>query len=227
MNSASVPAKVAILIAVYNGGRHLAEVLGGLKGHPVEVWVSDDGSTDGSPELAREMGATVLVSDKRTGKGGALRRGIEGMLQDAPDLDWVIFMDGDGQHLPEEIPRFLAAMTEERELIVGSRMEEAEDIPAYRRITNQIGSLILAWISGAYIPDTQCGYRAVRVNLLRRLSLESFGFEIETEMLLRSVQRGARLGVVPVTPVYGGQGSHFRPVHDTFRICMAGLRYAR
>jgi hypothetical protein len=77
------------------------------------------------------------------------------------------------------------------------------------------------------VPDTQCGYRAIRADLAQRLELESDGFEIETEMLLKSLLQGARWKAVPVSAVYNGERSHYRPVADTFRICMAALRYVR
>ena len=92
---------------------------------------------------------------------------------------------------------------------------------------NRIGSEILRWMSGQSVPDTQCGFRALRTSLLKPLSLESSGFEIETEILLKSLRLGAQWRAVPVSAVYDGQGSHYRPVYDTYRICMAALRYVR
>ena len=101
------------------------------------------------------------------------------------------------------------------------------NFPAYRLVTNKAGTEVIRWMSGHAVPDTQCGFRAVRSSLLRRLTLESDAFEIETEMLLKALHEGARWRTVAVSAVYSGQGSHFVPVRDTFRICMSALRYVR
>ncbi len=216
---------VRILIPCHNGGQRLAGVLRGLAPLGLPVLVVDDGSTDGSGEAATAVGAEVVRLPVRSGKGSAVRRGLGALLAD-PGTEWVLFMDGDGQHLPAEVPRFLEAM-EGADFLIGSRMGEAGNFPRHRLHTNRIGSTILRLMSGHAVPDTQCGFRAVRADLLRTMALESSGFEIETEMLLKALRRGARWRAVPISAVYEDQGSHFVPVHDTFRICMAALRYVR
>lgn len=218
----------AVLIPVHNGGEVISSVLEGLRPFGVPVLVVDDGSLDGTPERVEAAGWPVLRNASRTGKGAALRRGLADLLSRWPEVGWVVFMDADGQHLPSELPRFLEAMGGEADLLIGSRMEEAEKFPSHRLGANRWGSLILKWISGQPVPDTQCGFRAFRTSLLRRIEIESSGFEVETEMLLKALRAGARWRSLPVSAVYGEEhGSHFRPVHDTFRLCMAGLRYAR
>jgi glycosyltransferase involved in cell wall biosynthesis len=215
-----------ILIPSHNGGGRLDEVLRGLRPLGFPVLVVDDGSTDGSGERAREMGAEVLALPQRSGKGSAVRRGLEVLLGGDPP-EWVLFMDSDGQHLAGEVPRFLEAMDGDHDFLLGSRMREAGHFPRYRLVTNRLGSEILRWMSGQAVPDTQCGFRAARTALIRDMALESTGFEIETEMLLKALRLGARWRAVPVSAVYADQGSHFLPVADTFRICMAALRYVR
>lgn len=221
-----IASHVTILIPSYNGGDNLIEVLRGLQPLGLPVLVVDDGSTDESGLRARDLGAEVLVLPRRSGKGTAMRRGLDLLLRTDPP-EWVVFMDADGQHRPEEVTRFLAAMDGDADFLVGSRMQEGDRFPAYRLVTNRLGSEVLRWMSGHAVPDTQCGFRAFRTALVRAMALESTGFEIETEMLLKALRLGARWRAVPVSAVYNGQGSHFVPVADTFRICMAALRYVR
>jgi len=216
----------SVLIPVYNGGEKLADVVRRLAPLGLPVWVSDDGSTDGSADLALAAGARVVRADRRGGKGSAIRRGLRALMK-ADHHEWVVFMDGDGQHLPEEVPGFLSAMENSVDLLVGTRMHEAHKFPAYRLVPNRLGSEILRWMSGHPVPDTQCGFRAIRCSFLRGMELESDGFEVETEMLLKALRMGARWRAVPVSAVYDGQGTHYRPVHDTFRICMCALRHVR
>ena len=219
--------KATILIPSYNGGENLFQVLRDLRPLGLRVLVVDDGSTDGSGERARGLGTEVLALPRRSGKGSAVRRGLEVLLGDNPPPEWVIFMDSDGQHLAGEVPRFLEAMDAGTDFLVGSRMQEAGRFPRYRFLTNRLGSEVLRWMSGQAVPDTQCGFRAARTALIGAMALESTGFEIETEMLLKALRLGARWRAVPVSAVYEDQGSHFLPVADTFRICMAALRYVR
>jgi glycosyltransferase involved in cell wall biosynthesis len=214
----------AVLIPSFNGGNHLVHALEGLAPLGLRILVVDDGSTDGSPEEARRLGVQVLSLPERGGKGRAMRRGISALARRTPP-DWILFMDGDGQHLPTEVPLFIQAMDPEVDFLLGNRLHEGHKFPSHRLMTNRLGSEILRRMSGHAVPDTQCGFRALWTSLLTAMSLESEGFEIETEILLKALRMGARWRAVPVSAVYNGQGCHFVPVADTFRICMAALRY--
>ncbi len=215
-----------VLIPSYNGGDHLLGVLEDLRPLGLPVLVIDDGSTDGSGEEASRRGVRVLRLPQRSGKGNAVRRGLDVLLPGhAPE--WILFMDSDGQHLPSEVPLFLEAMDASSDFLIGSRIQNRRRFPKMNLVTNLVGSEILRWMSGHAVPDTQCGFRALRASLLERMALRSSGFEIETEMLLKALRLGARWRAIPVSAVYNGQGSHFIPVADTFRICMAALEHVR
>ncbi len=222
----SASARAAVLIPAFNCAPYIGAVVGGLGDFDLDVWVVSDGSTDGTDEAASRRGATVLSRPFRSGKGAALRWGLERVLG-AGGYEWVLLMDGDGQHRPEEAGRFLAAMAESSDLLLGTRMLQPGAFPPSRLRANRYGSLVLKWMTGQAVPDTQCGFRAFRSDLLRRMRLESRGFEIETEMLMKALRLGARWQALPVSAVYNGQGSHYRPVADTYTICMAALRYVR
>ncbi len=226
MDAPTADKRVSILIPVHNGGERLADVIRRLAPLGLPVWVSDDGSSDHTAERARGLGARVVRAERRGGKGAALRRGVRAVLADGPS-EWILFLDGDGQHRPEEVPAFLSAMEGPIDFLIGSRMHEAHKFPGYRLVPNRVGSEILRWMSGQPVPDTQCGFRAMRAWLLREMELESDGFEVETEMLLKALRLGARWRAVPVSAVYNGEGSHYRAVHDTYRISMCALRHVR
>lgn len=218
---------VLVIIPVHNGSSTIVGLIRQFSRFPVHVLVVDDGSDDDTAKQARAAGAEVLSLPMRRGKGRALREGLARALSSEPRPSWIVFSDGDGQHRPEELPRFLELMNDGCSLLLGSRMGNAERFPSARRAANVIGTRILRLMTGEQVPDTQCGYRAIRADLAQRLELESDGFEIETEMLLKSLLQGARWKAVPVSAVYNGERSHYRPVADTFRICMAALRYVR
>lgn len=217
----------AVLIPVHDGGGALAQVVSALRDWPVDVLVVDDGSTDGAPEACASLGAAVHRMPRRGGKGCAVREGLALLSRRTPPPQWILLMDGDGQHRPEEVGRFLERMRPGVDLLLGDRMAESGNMPGVRRWTNRLGTTALRWISGHAVPDTQCGYRALTADLAARLELESPGYELETELLLKALRLGARWEAVPVSAVYGGEPSHYRGVRDTYRICMAALRHAR
>ena len=218
---------ILVIVPIHDGRRTIAGVVENLRRHAVNVLVVNDGSSDDTAALAEKAGASVVSLPSQMGKGVALRAGMARAISREPRPSWLVFCDGDGQHLPEELPRFIERMNGDNDLLLGSRMGGASNIPAARLATNRAGSRVLHFITGQAVPDTQCGYRAIRSELAARLELESEGFEIETEMLLKALRLGAKWEAVPVSAVYEGEPSHYRPVADTFRICMAALRYVR
>ena len=99
-------------------------------------------------------------------------------------------------------------------------------MPPARFYSNVIGSRILSWFIGAAVADSQSGFRLIRSDWLRRVTLTGRGYEIETEMLIKLTRAGARLERVKVARLdYHGARSHIRPFRDTFRTCMLALRY--
>ncbi len=212
------------LIAAYNEERHIAQVVSGAMRHVGHVFVVDDGSTDRTAEAARRAGATVVRHDRNLGKGRALRTGLAAVLP--LPFTHVVFLDADLQHDPAEIPRLVEAANRGAAFVLGEREFVRDAMPAPRYYSNVIGSRILSWFIGADVVDSQSGFRVIRSDWLRRVSLTGQGYEIETEMLIKLTRAGATLDRVPVSRLrYQGVRSHIRPFRDTFRTCMLSLRY--
>ena len=132
---------------------------------------------------------------------------------------FVLILDGDGQHLPEEIPRFLEAANRTRAtMLVGNRMADTRTMPFVRRMTNRFMSSRISAVCGQHIPDTQCGFRMFRRDLAAALcEVESSKYDFETEMLAVAARRGCSIAAVPVSTVYGDEVSKIHPVRDTIR----------
>lgn len=217
-------ADVVAVIPAYHCGAAIGAVVRGVRQHLARVVVVDDGSGDETAAEAARAGAEVIRFAENRGKGEALRRGIELALAGNPAA--VLLLDGDGQHDPGDIPTFLTAWDAGAgDLLIGSRMGEAAAIPRDRYWTNRIGSLLLSWITGWQVEDSQSGFRLLAADLLRRLPMASRGYAVESEMLIKASHRRARLAHVPIRVIYDGNPSHYRPLLDTARIFFWSLFY--
>ena len=129
-----------------------------------------------------------------------------------------LFLDGDGQHDPSEIPAFIEAINRSNaDLVVGNRMRNLGSMPLIRRWTNQFMSWQIGRICRIPIPDSQCGFRLARKELLPVLMAPSNRFEFESESLILAARQGFRLVFVPIRTIYTNQHSKIRPFRDTVR----------
>jgi glycosyltransferase involved in cell wall biosynthesis len=198
------------LIPAYQEGPRIGAVVAAARRH-LPVLVVDDGSTDDTAAAAETAGAEVLRQQPNAGKGAALRAGFRVAL--ARDVEAVVTLDADGQHDPDEIPRFLAAFDAGRpELVIGARDTRA--MPAVRRIANVAGGALLAIALGRGVPDNQSGYRLIGHTLMRAmLASDESSFEFEVEMIARCIALGLPIASVPISTIYAGEPSHIRPWH--------------
>lgn len=211
---------VAALIPSYFEEKRIREVAGRVRQQLDRVLVVDDGSTDATETEARAAGAEVVRHTVNQGKGAAIKTGLRHWAAQ-PEVRAVIILDGDGQHLPEEIPRFLAeASNGEYAMIVGNRMADTAKMPWVRRQTNRFMSWQISRLCGQAIPDTQCGFRLFRAELFPPLlAAPAQRYDYETEMLVITARLGHKVGAVPVSTIYGDETSKIHPLRDTVRFC--------
>src|SRR5262245_14706823 len=127
-------------------------------------------------------------------------------------------MDGDGQHSPKDIPLFSErAATTQAALIVGNRMHNPASMPWLRRMVNRWMSRRLSTLAGQKLPDTQCGFRLVRLDAWAKLNLRAERFEVESEWLLVFAESGYVIEFVPVQVIYDSERSKINPLLDTWR----------
>jgi glycosyltransferase involved in cell wall biosynthesis len=212
----------AALIPAYQAEATVGDVVRGARRHVDRVLVVDDGSPDRTGERAGEAGAEVLCLAENSGKGSALRTGLEKIL--VGDATHVVFLDADGQHDPDDLPALLEAARLGNDFVIGSRVARPEETPAVRYRTNEIGSRILTRMTGHVVEDGQSGYRVIATDILRRLRLNASGYLIETEILLKAAPHVAGFRHVPVRAIYGGP-SHYRPFRDTWIISWGAVYY--
>ncbi|MFH1691063.1 MAG: glycosyltransferase family 2 protein [Candidatus Omnitrophota bacterium] len=208
--------KICILIPSFNEERTIGWLVKTVLEYGYDVFVIDDGSSDKTAKLAQENGANVIINESNMGKGASLRKAFK-LLMDK-NYDAFIIMDGDGQHLPEDLVYFVKLFEKERPgIIVGNRMIKPKGMPLIRWLTNKFMSFVLSKMCRQDVFDSQCGFRLVDMNVLKKLRLSTEKFEIESEMLIEAASNGFRIESVPITTIYSGQNSAIHPVKDTIR----------
>ncbi|WP_010478432.1 glycosyltransferase family 2 protein [Thermococcus zilligii] len=194
--------KISVVIPAYNEEKGLPKVLERIPDFIDEVVVVDDGSSDGTCEVARAFAEKnpkikVIRLERNCGKGCAMREGVKNATGDI-----VVFMDADGQHRPEEIIKLVGPIVRgEADMVIGARkVKEAGKRPLHRRLSNIITTRLIRLKLRTYVSDTQSGFRAYRREFLPEI--ESDRYEVETEMLLKAAKMGARIREEAVSMIY-------------------------
>jgi glycosyltransferase involved in cell wall biosynthesis len=213
------------ILAALDEAATIGDVVRRCLEHVDEVVVVDDGSTDDTARVAAAAGARVLRNARNLGKGASLRRAATQARGEV-----LVTLDADGQDDPADIPTLLTAIEAGAGLVIGSRFR-GELRPGAITPVNRLGNLALTaalnLLYGVRLSDTQAGFRAIRRELWQRLPLEASRYEVETEVLVRALQAGARVVEVPVTRSAREHGkSTLHGLRDGTRIlaCMLRLR---
>jgi glycosyltransferase involved in cell wall biosynthesis len=218
---------LSIVVPMFNEEPTVGDVIERLKavlqpaGFKHEIIVVDDFSRDGSLQAAIRQHATVYMLKQHMGKGFALRAGFakaKGSL--------IATIDSDGSHRPEELPHLLNPILHGQvDLVIGSRFSTATSATSRRnQAGNRLFNLLIRILTRNPISDSQSGYRVMTREVLRSMNLKSGGYEIESEMLVKTVRNGFRIKEVPISfeqRTYGR--SQIDPLVDGFRILLSIL----
>ncbi len=217
--------KICVLIPSYNEARTIGHILRELRKRNLAAYVIDDGSTDDTALIAKLEGAVVVKHKKNKGKGASLREGFSHILK--KDFEAVLIMDGDNQHEIDDINNFLKKMEETNaDIVIGNRMLDTASMPQARIYTNKFMSSLISRISGRYIPDSQCGFRLIKKEVLQAVKLESSKYETETELVVKAARKGFKIESVPIKTVYQDEKSRINPIVDTIRFIALIVRLA-
>jgi glycosyltransferase involved in cell wall biosynthesis len=206
--------KNLLVIPAFDEEPTLPGLIAAAKAYFPDILVIDDGSTDATTLVSVMGGAMTHRFAENRGKGEALKAAFEYAI--GQDYDWVFTMDGDGQHSPSDLPHFFPAL-DNHDLILGNRMNDRTGVPLLRRLGSFLSSLLVSAVCGKRIYDSSTGFRAYSIKLLRDTPLQSSRYELETEVIIKAVRRGFRIGYVPVQAIYSGETSRFRKVKDSLR----------
>jgi glycosyltransferase involved in cell wall biosynthesis len=214
-----------VLIPCLNEEKAIARVVKSTLRLGVPVIVIDDGSSDRTPEIVGALPVTLLRHPQRQGKGEALRTGFREALRQG--FDAVVTMDGDGQHMAEDIPRLVdVGQRFPDHIVIGARLLQREQQPSGRRRANALADWGISWACAQPVADTQSGQRWYPRNALDLVELNAENFVFEAAVLIAaSREKGLGIISVPIASRYEGSFrlSHFNPVRDVMRIAMYTL----
>ncbi len=212
--------KVCILLPCYNNVAGVEAVIRQCLAITPHVLVVNDGSTDGSGDVIRTFDVLQVHYTVNRGKGYALQTGFRKALESG--YQYVISMDTDGQHYPQDCLQFLEKLEEEEGLLlVGARNLNQENVPGKSSFGNRFSNFWFRLETGISLPDTQSGFRLYPVYRYRNSRFFTRKYEFEIEILVRSAWKGIPVKSVPIGVFYPEREkriSHFRPGTDFFRI---------
>ena len=216
--------QISIVIPAKNEGRNLEGLLPRVrKAQPdAEIIIVNDGSSDDTAAIASQHGARVLEHPYSMGNGAAIKTGArhaQGQI--------IVFMDGDGQHDPNDISRLLAKFEEGYEMVVGARQTDTH-ASLSRRIGNSLYNKLASIMTGYRIDDLTSGFRAVRARHFRKfLYLLPNGFSYPTTSTMAFFRSGLPVAYVPIRATSRGGKSHIRLLRDGTRFFIIEIESPR
>ena len=217
--------KITIGIPAYNEEKNIALIITKLKKITDSIIVCDDGSSDMTAEISKNLGATVISHKKNMGYGVA----INSIFQKSKELnvDLLVTFDADGQHRVEDIQKVIEPIKNNvADLVIGSRfLDKKSDVPNYRKI----GIKVITKVTNASIrkklTDSQSGFRAYNGQVLSQISPSDMGMGISTEILIKSSSKGLRIMEVPITILYSGNTSTHNPVSHGTSVLFSTIKF--
>jgi len=210
--------KYAIVIPAYNESNTIRDIVERSIKQCKIVIVVDDGSTDDTIKKIDDLPILLIKHKENKGKAASLWDGFKLALQ--KDIDFIVTLDGDAQHNPEDVHLLI----KEREkhinnIIIGARLSDKTLIPAKRYYANKIANFWIAWASGYPISDSQSGFRLYPISLFRNLNIstsKNSSFVFESEIIIKAAKLGIYSNSVAIPAIYreDARPSHFQGVRD-------------
>lgn len=188
-----------VIIPAFNENKNITDIVKRSLNICNNVIVVDDGSKDNTGEIAKKEGAIVLTHPLNMGKGAALKTGCDYALTKKAKI--IIVLDADGQHKPEDIPRFIDAL-KGNDIVFGSRKIN-KNMPFIFRLGNYCLNKFSSMLFGIYISDTQSGFRAFKSEIYPKIRWESSDYSMESEMIANVGKHKLKFKEITIDTIYG------------------------
>jgi glycosyltransferase involved in cell wall biosynthesis len=216
-----------VLIPAYNAENTISQLISQLRSleHPPEnIIVIDDASQDKTVQICEHCKVRVIRNFENRGKGDVLKIGFKDFLNDSL-AEYLLCLDADLQHPVSSVPDFLnVAHNKPSKFVLGMRTDRMKTMPKHRVLSNLLTSAIISWLSGQHIQDSQCGFRLIHKDVLKKIRLIENGYQLESEMILESAKEGIFIDCVTIPTIYNNEKSYIGNISDTYRFTRLILR---
>ena len=217
--------KITIGIPAYNEEKNIAKIITKLKKITDSIIVCDDGSSDMTSEIAKNLGVIVISHKKNMGYGAAIRTIFEKSAEIGSDI--LVTFDADGQHRVEDVSRVLRPLeNSEADIVIGSRfLGKQSNVPNYRKLGIKVITQVTNSSIKTKLTDSQSGFRGYSKQVLSKISLSEIGMGISTEILIKASSGGLRITEVPITILYSGDTSTHNPVSHGTSVLFSTIKF--
>ena len=217
--------KITIGIPAYNEEKNIASIITKLKNITDSIIVCDDGSSDMTSEISKNLGAVVISHKKNMGYGAAIRTIFQKSVE--LDSDILVTFDADGQHRIDDVNKILQPLeNNEADIVVGSRFLDNETkVPNYRKIGIKVITQVTNASLKKKLTDSQSGFRAYNKQALTQISPSEMGMGISTEILIKASNKGLRIAEIPITILYHDDASTHNPVSHGTSVLVSTIKF--
>ena len=217
--------KITVGIPAFNEEKNIAMVIIKLKKIADNIIVCNDGSTDSTEEIAKELGAIVINHEKNLGYGA----GIKSIFLKAKEInsELLVTLDADGQHDINDISKIVKPIQENKaEIVIGSRfLEKSKNVPEYRKFGIKLITKVTNLSLSKSLTDSQSGFRAYNKDVITKLEPGDVGMGISTEILIKASSHGFKIAEVPINILYEGNTSTHNPVSHGTSVLLSTIKY--
>jgi glycosyltransferase involved in cell wall biosynthesis len=217
--------KIIVGIPAYNEQKNIASIIIKLKKNVNEIIVCDDGSSDDTNEIAKELGASVIQHKKNLGYGAS----IKSIFLKAKEMkaDILVTFDADGQHRVKDIENIIDPIQKnEADVVIGSRfLNQESNMPKYRKIGIKTITGITNKTLGQKLSDSQSGFRAYNKKALTDIVPVETGMGVSTEILIKASKNNLRIKEVPIVVLYEGDTSTHNPVSHGASVIFSTIKF--
>ena len=217
--------KITIGIPAFNEEKNIAKIITKLKKVSDSIIVCDDGSSDMTAEIAKDLGVMVLKHERNKGYGAA----INTIFQKAKEIDGEVLVtfDADGQHQIEDIKNIITPIQDDvADLVIGSRfLKKENNVPNYRKIGINVITKVTNASINQKLTDSQSGFRAYNKKVLQEISPSDIGMGISTEILIKASSKNLRITEVPIEILYNGDTSTHNPISHGTSVLISTIKF--
>ena len=217
---------ITVGIPAYNEEKNISEIIKKLQKITNKIIVCDDGSSDSTAKIARDMGVLVVQHETNLGYGAAIRSIFLKAREEKSEF--LITLDSDGQHRIEDIQTILKPLqNKEADLVIGSRFlnNDGKNVPSYRKVGIKILTKLANTSLKQNITDSQSGFRGYGKHVIENVTPSESGMGVSNEILIKANKQGLKIVEVPIIILYDGDTSTHNPISHGSSVLISTLKF--